>query len=333
MKKFIMGLLIIITIVAMGLASCAQPTPQQTITLKAVSFLAENEPATHFLLVLRDKVKAKSNGALVIDYKGGPEVIPQGQLTEALRTGAIDLINHSHAFFKSEIPEASMTNSSEYTPSEERKNGYIDFLNQLHQANGSYFLGRAQSLATARLFTNKAVSKPQDFAGQKFRSLGAWDNPVKALGAVPVNIPLSEAYTALEKKVVDGYIGALVAFAKNKLYEVCKNYTQTYFFEQQDVVHVLNLKAWNSLPKNLQQLLIDIQIDMENNEIRQYYSDLDKKSIEEMEKGGCKPMVFSPEDSKWLRGVAYKSNWEEGKKVIKTPQNYDKLRKLLAKDF
>jgi len=57
------------------------------------------------------------------------------------------------------------------------------------------------------LFTkDKPVSKMEDLKGMKIRSHGTTAKVVKALGGIPVTMPMPELYQSLQKGVVDGAI-------------------------------------------------------------------------------------------------------------------------------
>jgi len=103
------------------------------------------------------------------------------------------------------------------------------------------------------LHTKKPVYKLEDLAGMKIRSTGTNAQMVKALGGTPVAMPQGDTYEALQKGVVDGTFVPIEALKGWKQGEVIKYTTECYQVGYtQSVFVVINLKKWNSLPKDVQ---------------------------------------------------------------------------------
>ncbi|MCC8190452.1 MAG: DctP family TRAP transporter solute-binding subunit [Planctomycetes bacterium] len=111
-----------------------------------------------------------------------------------------------------------------------------------------------------RCLTNsrRPVTKASDVEGLKLRTLA---NPMHIeawtlLGTNPVPMPLSELYTALETKTVEGQEHPLNVTYSAKLYEVqphisVSNHTYT------PLIIAMNLDKFNALPEELQKILIE----------------------------------------------------------------------------
>jgi len=110
----------------------------------------------------------------------------------------------------------------------------------------------------------KPVYSVDDVKGLKIRSTGTSQLIVRALGGVPVALSQGESYDALRKNIVDGTLVPIEALEGFKQAEVLKYTTLTYsatysigFFV------VMNLDKWNSLPKDLQQIITDVSKEYE----------------------------------------------------------------------
>ncbi len=109
------------------------------------------------------------------------------------------------------------------------------------------------------LHTKKPVRKLEDMKGLKIRSTGLSAKVVSDLGGVPVAMPQGSTYESLQKGVVDGTIGPIEVLKGWKQGEVIKSttncsaigYTTTMFV-------VMNQKKWNSLPKDIQKIIEEI---------------------------------------------------------------------------
>ncbi|RZB30360.1 MAG: hypothetical protein SRB1_02640 [Desulfobacteraceae bacterium Eth-SRB1] len=109
------------------------------------------------------------------------------------------------------------------------------------------------------LHTKKPVRKLEDLKGLKIRSTGLSAKVSAALGAVPVAMPQSSTYEALQKGVVEGTFTPIETLKGWKQAEVIKyttdcsgvGYTTAMFV-------VMNLKKWNSLPGDIQKTIEEI---------------------------------------------------------------------------
>jgi TRAP-type C4-dicarboxylate transport system substrate-binding protein len=331
-------LLIVAAVVLSACAPAAGPTPTpapkptpKPVVIKAVSFIAKDHLVSAYAKVFVERVNKQAKGRLRIDYLGGPEVIPPFEQVEALRKGAVVQMTFSPtAYYASLLPEADVMHLTELTPMEERKpGGLYDFMVERHKKIGLFYLGRWTYNMPFYLYTNKKVDRPQQLAGQKMRTAALYDPFMKALGIVPVTLPYGEVYTALERGVVDGFGWpgvAVVALGWNK---VCKYIIEPGFYEQNGVI-LMNLDTWNSLPKDLQDLLKDVAIKLEP-DMADHFAKVTKEERQKMLDGGMQVIKFSPADAKWYRDLAYKVQWDEIEKKVKDPALVAKLKELVKK--
>jgi len=97
----------------------------------------------------------------------------------------------------------------------------------------------------------------EDLKGMKIRSLGRDVTDVlKMLKAVPVNMPITDLYTALERGTVDGMTLPWEVMRPFKLFEVSKYTTVVNIFPVTFGVF-MNKKKWESLPPDIQKLIDD----------------------------------------------------------------------------
>ncbi len=106
------------------------------------------------------------------------------------------------------------------------------------------------------LHTKKPVHKLEDLKGMKIRCTGTTAKLVSQLGGIPVAMPQTETYDALQKGVVDGVMNPFETLKGWKFAEVIKyttlNYGSAYsmaFFV------VMNKQKWNALPKEVQAVI------------------------------------------------------------------------------
>lgn len=108
------------------------------------------------------------------------------------------------------------------------------------------------------LFAKKQVTKLEDLKGMKIRSGGDVATLVKALGGAPVSMPMSEAYDALSKGVVDGIVSPFEPMKGFRLAEVVNHATIMEEFYAGLAFVVMNKDKWNALPADIQAIIDQI---------------------------------------------------------------------------
>jgi TRAP-type C4-dicarboxylate transport system substrate-binding protein len=329
-KKLFFGLLAIVMVTIFVLFPKGVPAQApKPITIKALTPLPitaiSNQPFSLFL----DMVKKRSQGRLIIDWRGGPEIIKASDQPEALKTGAIDMILWAaFGYLKSHVACAEAEGLSDYAAWEERKTGAFDLWSEILKKNlNAKYLGKAWSLSPFTIYTRKPISKIEDFKGLKLRVMPLYIPFIKALGAAPITLPLTEIYTALERGVVDGFMFLDYGITGFGVQEVVKHKIYPPVF-QQETATLINMDVWNKIPKDLQDLLMDVFVDFEYVSAA-YLLQLKNDEWRICEKAGMNIINLPPEDAKKFRKIAYDATWEV---VIKdSPDLGPKLRELLTK--
>jgi TRAP-type C4-dicarboxylate transport system substrate-binding protein len=99
--------------------------------------------------------------------------------------------------------------------------------------------------------TEKHVKDLEDLKGMKIRMTGGPPTEqMKALGGIPMSIPMPDVYIALKQGVIDGMGAPWEAIHTFRLYEVVDYYTQTPFPAVYFSIAV-NRKKWDSLPDDV----------------------------------------------------------------------------------
>jgi len=303
------------------------PAPEK-VTLKAISFLPVDHPVNAGAHIFTDIVNERGEGNLVIDFFGGPEVIPGFDQGEAVKTGAMDMIYNVTAYYAPMLPAADTLHLTEYTPWEERENGLYEFMVELHKEINAYYIGRWSCNQPFYLQSAKPIERPADLASVKMRTAALYDEFMRALGIIPVTLAMSDVYSALERGIIDGFgwpIQGAASYGWNDRVKYCIDHP---FYEQNNTI-LINLDLWNRLPKEYQDLLLESAIDAEkemwdvhgkqNEEARKESLDLDVNFVK-----------FSPADAKYYVDLAYSTSWAIAKEKV-DPVTYTKLEQLLRK--
>ncbi len=316
-------------VIVSGSALC-QAVPDK-ITLKAVSAwpktVFEVQNFMKFLDMVKTNVAKKYPGELEIDYKGGPEVMPNREQVEALRNGVFDMVFTTVGYYVSIIPEADGLNLTTLRPWEERSKGVNDFLNKIHNEKANaYYLGRMGTGIPFTLYLTKPI-KTADLTGLKIRCSPTHINFLKKLGAKPIAIPPPDVYTALERKVGDGFTWPAGLIRDWGWQEVTKYIVEPSFHIATNVI-LVNLDAWNKLPRRLQDLLIATEEQAEHYAVERGRGHV-QKEFAAFKKQGIKIIKLPAPEARKLTDAAYSSLW--GTIIKKSPKNGRKLMEMLSR--
>jgi TRAP-type C4-dicarboxylate transport system substrate-binding protein len=307
---------------------------QQPVTLTLVEFRPDIPPGNLWVHMFMDKVKEKSKGRLIVKMIGGPEAIPAHDSAAACQKGAVDIASTMGMFadvLGRDILGCEMLGYTEYSSAELRKRGVWKVYQNRFAKVGLYFLGAStpsDPQVQVTFFFKKEIKRLDDFKGLKIASVGGSNKGlIEALGATCIPIPFTEYFTAMERGVVDGYnVGTpgiqdfgLVPVTKFMLDEPVAG-CGSFFF--------VNLKKWESLPKELKDALTEAAAETEVDGAAAW-ADLLKKVKKEISEQGVKIGKLSPEESKKFYRTYRESMWADAYKKF-PKQLVDETKQLIT---
>ena len=248
---------------APGPAPAPAPAPApgpEPITLKLVSFLP---PPVMYGAGLStawfvDRVNSRAKGELVIDWIGGPEVVPMFEQFDACAEGVVDIYQGPGSHYEPRIPHVAVLGINPLTPKEERETGLYDFLNERFHEVGIQYLGRLAKYKPFHIYTNEPVASMADFKGMKISGQGTYHlGFIEQLGAAPVSIPHTDVYSAVERGLVDACCYEPATLYVNGVYEVVDYIVTPAYKSWDNMTLLMNLNTWNSLPEHLQKLIME----------------------------------------------------------------------------
>jgi TRAP-type C4-dicarboxylate transport system substrate-binding protein len=176
------------------------------VTWRYVAFAPRNGVFTAPYAEFERQVKERTHGELQIAFAGGPEAIGPFQAVEAVSKGVFQMALSSANFYAASLPEAlALLSGHSLSIKAVRSAGAFQLIDELHrQKLGVRLLGCPQGGVGYLIISKQPIKTLADFKGKRFRSLPLYDAIFKAFGAATVTTPPSEAYSALERGVVDG---------------------------------------------------------------------------------------------------------------------------------
>jgi len=222
-------------------------------------------PPTHIQAIMSDtwakEVEKRTNGKVKITMFHGGVLLKGPQIYDGVTKGIADMGMSVLGYSRGRFPAMEAIDLPMGYPSGKVATAVINAFYKLYKPKGLsdtkvlYLHAHGPGL----LHSKKLVNKLEDLKGLKIRAYGFNAKVVSALGAVPVAMPQNQVYEALQKGVADATFSPMEVLKGFKQAEVIKytilcdkiGYTAGFFV-------VMNLKKWNSLPKDVQKVFEEV---------------------------------------------------------------------------
>jgi TRAP-type C4-dicarboxylate transport system substrate-binding protein len=308
-------------------AALASPAAAQQVQLKAGTFLPTVDtfwypPIQKFLDTVNEN--GKQVGLSINMVAAGGKGMSPFEMGNALQSGVLDLIHLAGTFYNKIVPLADAQKLSTISTAEERQNGTYAALEPIYnQRMNAHYLGRWGEGVPFHFYMNKRVESA-DLKGIKIRGTSVYQAFIERLGGTLVLTPPAEAYTAVERGVVDGLGWPLWGIEAWGWQKILKYRIEPGFYSA-DVSVLVNLDTWKKLAKPQQDVLTAAMIELEN-EFPKLRAKNDEAARKIQADAGIQVITLPPsEAAKWLK-AAEDAGWDDLMK--KDPVNAPKLRAL-----
>jgi TRAP-type C4-dicarboxylate transport system substrate-binding protein len=207
------------------------------------------------------KVKEKSGGRMEVRVHPASSLYPGPELLPAVLDGRSEVGTVLAAYLTDVLLEMGPLELPFMTSNmQEHKKAAMalrPFYTEMLAKKGLKLLS-INTWPSQQMFSSAPIRTLADWKGKKIRVYGAdTANITRLLGAAPVNIAFGEVYTALEKRTVDAAMTSATNAEPMKFFEVAKFINYWYIAGASQEWLVANQKAWDALPKDLQQAVLD----------------------------------------------------------------------------
>jgi TRAP-type C4-dicarboxylate transport system substrate-binding protein len=296
------------------------------IQFKGIASWAQPFLYSRPIIWLQEMIDRDLEGKLKLKYLGSAEVVPAFEQMEALRNGVTDVLLTSHSYYTGQMPVAQAGLFVNTSAADRRKSGYYDLLRKLHMddLNIVYLASIGGPVGGFRFYLrNKKVTKP-DFTGLKLRGSKAYTSMVKALGGTLVIMKPTDAYSALERGVVDGLGWGRAGFTQFAFHEVTK-YVVNHPFQMVDTGIFINGDSWRKLPADVRNHVEKLGVELEQKTDRVFTSEYATED-DKLRKAGMEFLTFSAKDAQYFTQLAHNAGWTD---IIKIdPVNGPKLKAM-----
>ena len=311
MKKLLVSSISVVLLVALlvvGLTSPASAQPSTSVKARELTFNTYTTPVHHVTKVLTDfskEVEQATGGQIKIVLYPGETLTKSAQILDGVIKGISDFGFCVNGYNSGRLPLMEVTDLPIPVATSEKMSQVCLALYKKFQPKefSQMKLLGFLNMACSGISSNKPINKFADLSGQLIRCTGADVNLVKALGATPVAMPISQAYEALQRGIADGNLGDFASLMSYKLGEVVKIQVE-YFFRNTTCWYGMNLNTYNSLTPAQQKIITDLgekytiimgrSRDEENKKARDYLVGLGNKLVK----------LPVEEEQKWAAALA-----------------------------
>ena len=302
--------------VTAGLAVISQAAIAAT-TLKMSTCLPRNHDQVEAFFDTFVKKMKEDESLIKINHKGGPEITPRKQQGPAMARGILDVVM-CPTYYVGNVPEARALTPSTASPARLRQNGGYDML-QTAWAKGmnTRILGWGNHGGAQFHFYLSFEPKLDkktgfQFDGAKMRSTAIYNPFLVEMGATPINMGMTDLYTALERGVVKGFVWPEGGVAKFGWPKFIKYRVEVPFFRSSTLV-MMNLDKYKALSNKAREQIDAAGLYYEQNSggILRKKADVDNEKVFA---AGVKKMQLKEPYASALVNTIYGSSWEKMKK-------------------
>lgn len=309
MKQFtsLMSLSCILTVCIIILISPAAQAQQKAVALNYSNLY----PANHRISVLSDEwckeIEKRTNGGVKITMFHGGTLTPATQVYDGVVKGLSDIgmsvfSYHRGRFPLTEFGDLPLGIKSCVTGTRLFNEYYKKFKpKELEDTKVMYLFACSPAIVAT---VKKPVTKMEDLKGLKLRVTPLATPIAKALGAVPVAMPMGESYDALSKNVVDGGLIAYEPMEGWKLGEVINYMTESWSVGFMSAFYVvMNKDKWESISSEHQKIIEEINAEW-SDKIGKAWDEMDASGKAFLIKQGGKIYTLSKvEGERWKKAV------------------------------
>jgi len=245
-----------------GLAAGIKPARAAEFSFKLGHNTPEGQAQSVRTRQMAAEVAKATNGMLDIQIFGGGSLGTDAAVLTQTRSGAIQMCLVGSPYLGSVIPQAQMDSVPfAYANSDvalRAFNGKLgEWLRQkIHTNMGVFALDGTWDTGFRQVGGSRAIVHPDDFAGFKIRVPPAklFIDTFKTLGASPVPVDYAQMYTSLQTHIIDGEELPIDFMEYGHYFEVEKYLSLTNHMWGARWM-LVNLDAWNALPKDVQTVL------------------------------------------------------------------------------
>lgn len=230
--------------------------------LKAGTSMTPDHPAAGLLRKFSESLESRSGGLLKLQVMTNGVLGADVQMQAQLQAGTQDVMTTGTATMASQVREMAILDFPFVFHSGEEFDRVMDGPMGKQLADKAFEKGWVVLAYTHNGFRNttnsrRPITKWEDYNGLKLRVIqnAMYIDMFKQLGANPTPLPVTEVFTALETKAVDGQENPLPQIVTMKMQEVQKYLSMTQHSINSEAL-IMGRKTWDRLSRADQALIM-----------------------------------------------------------------------------
>jgi TRAP-type mannitol/chloroaromatic compound transport system substrate-binding protein len=290
-----------------------------------------------------DNVKKRTNGRLEITLFAAGAVTGAFETLDAVSNNVLQGQSTYPGYWAGKEPALAVIGDFAWlytAPSQQaqwlRDKGGMDLLRKAYARSNVYTIGTTW-WGVESLSMKKPIRRIEDFRGIKHRGAqGIAAETIAKMGASIVVIPGGEAYSALEKGVVDCVDWATISInEKAGFFEIAKYGTYPGFHSMPCQDFTVNMAAWKKLPDDVKGIVEKAWAEFSEEQVKRIAED-DRKAAERLRSKGIELISWSPDELAKARKIAagVADEWAKksplARQAVESQKSFLRELKLLA---
>lgn len=316
---------------------------QKTTKWKVQTLWGAGEDTYAMFQMFCDNVKKNTGGRLEITPFSAGAIVGTFETLDAVGQNVIQGHSTYPGYFAGKEPALAVIGDFAFGYTEPmQQNAWLNEKGGMQMMRAAYDRFNAYTVGCTwwgveSLTSKVPVRKPEDFKGLKHRGAqGLAAETIAKMGASIVVVPGGEAYSALEKGVVDTVDWSTLS-VNNKIgfFEIAKFATYPGFHSMPIQDFTVNKAAWKALPDDVKTIVEQTWKEFSDYQVKKI-AENDAVVAEEVKKKGVELVAWSDEDRHRARVLAHEvwAEWAKksplAKQAVESQQAYLREIKLLA---
>lgn len=330
--KIALTLVMIVSIMGLGITGCAKeeapsttapeeeeaaaPTSGKVYKWEYLQCLPPASSHVPRLEKMCQEITERSGGRLVVESVDlGVHPYTGGEFLSVVRDGLAEAANSEGVYVSGEAPIVGAIDLPFLVPTLDKaitiKDRWVsEILNDYLPGEWNQFMLECELITGESVHANTILNSWDALEGQKIR---VWSKEtaelVTTMGATPVTVAYKEVFSALDKGVIDGALSTVAGGTQLKWWDVVKSLT-LWNFAFPSSFTVVNLDAYNELPDDLQDVLLEVGAEYEDWLQTEWVNETGRIIVEGLEAFNINVAGLSPEFTVEIRAKMKPAIWE-----------------------
>ena len=226
------------------------------IQMKFASQLPPSHPLVPVIQGWLKELSEASNGTVVIDYLGGESMGKAPEYWDLVSEGLADMAIFSCAYNPARFQMSTFVELPFFSTSSRMSYDVVQALLAKNLITSEFeplkLLVHVMS-PPSQIFTNKEITKVEDFKGTRFFGPGSvWNKTLGLLGAKGVSMGMQDVYLALERGTLDAAANNWASVMSYRWVEVVKYPVEINFMGGYFNMLIMSNKSWSKVSPEVQ---------------------------------------------------------------------------------